>query len=246
MEFFSGFNWAIPTAFSEAVSLCRFEEGDTLYDTEKAYDGEWAKASKNIEYSLQVRYPTRASHGAKENGVGIFSRNWTTEVRLDLYRHLEILDSSPIVTTQGRLYTALWKGDLKVLHLDSAAPQAPLNVQQVTRKLGEASEVAKGLSIGYPVFVMARDPSNPVSRDKYSKVISKLRKHLTYEPKLMTPQSAGIRDWVAVAPTIDVAFFQINGLSADELHGLIKEAVYSPAKDAKKDMFRLSSHGLIF
>lgn len=46
MEFFSGFKWAVPGAFSDAVALCRFEEGDTLYDTKNAYNDDWEKASQ--------------------------------------------------------------------------------------------------------------------------------------------------------------------------------------------------------
>lgn len=81
MEFFSGFKWAVPVAFSDTVSLCRFEEVDTLYDTPKAYDDEWGKASKHIEYSMQVRYPARVTGGAGASESGVFTSNWKSEVR---------------------------------------------------------------------------------------------------------------------------------------------------------------------
>ena len=60
MDYFSGFAWAVPKAFSDAIALCRFEEGDVLYDTKSAYEKEWDDAKSNIKYFLQVRYPGRA------------------------------------------------------------------------------------------------------------------------------------------------------------------------------------------
>jgi len=246
MEFFSGFKWAVPVSFSDAVSLCRFEEGDILYDTSKAYDGEWGDASKHIDYSLQVRYPARVTGGVAKNESGIFTRNWRSEVRIELYKHLEKVGVGQIETTQGRLYTALWKGDVTILKSDTEEPQIPFTVQQVTRNLAETSDTAKSLSTKYPVFVMARDLSNPISREKYSKILSKLKKHLAGEPQLLRPRSAGLKDWSNIAPTIEIAFFKSNGVSADELHDLVKEAIYVPAKDAKKEMFRIAAHGVIF
>ncbi len=53
-RFFDGFAWAVPAAFSEAVSACMFLEGDTLYDTKKAYSGEWEKALPYIRHYIQV------------------------------------------------------------------------------------------------------------------------------------------------------------------------------------------------
>ena len=246
MDFFLGFKWAVPVAFSDAVALCRFEEGDILYDTPKAYDEEWGEASKHIEYSMQVRYPDRVTGVAHANESGVFTSNWKSEVRVELYRHFEIVGVGQIETTQGRLYTALWKGDITLLKRDADEPQIPLTVQQVTRNLTEASDTAKKLSTKFPIFVMARDMSNPISRDKYFKIFSKMEKHLSGEPELLHPKLAGFNDWANIAPTIDIAFFLTSGVSAAQIHNLVKEAVYVPAKDATKDMFRLSAHGAIF
>ena len=245
MEFFSGFKWAVPKAFSDAVALCRFEEGDILYDTEKAYIDNWEKACKFIEHSLQVRYPARVGGGASEKGGGVFSGNWGSEVRIDLYKNQEKVGVGQITTTQGRLYTALWKGDISILKKESEEPPIPLTVQDVTKTLDQATQKAKELSVGFPVFVMARDLSNPVSREKYSKVLTKLKKHLHDIPNILTPEKAGLIQFENIAPTVEVAFFPMNGTSAEELHELVKSAVYVPSKNAKKDMFRISTHGMI-
>jgi hypothetical protein len=246
VEFFEGFKWAVPLAFADAVALCRFEEGDILYDAREAYDRDWRIGQTHANGSLQVRYPNRVTGTGSQDVSRIFSRNWNSKVKLDLYEHHGKTGVVRIETTQGRLYTALWKGDLRFLERDSSAPQIPSGVMQATRHLSEASEAARGLSLGYPIFGMARDLSNAVSRDKYQKILAMLKKHLLAEPTLLHPQAAGFRDWKTITPTVDIAFFPVNGLSRAELHDLIKQVVYRPAKDAKNASFRLSAHGAIF
>jgi hypothetical protein len=244
MEFFSGFKWAVPIAFSDAVSLCRFAEGDILYDTPKAYDDEWGTASKHIEYSLQVRYPTSATGGASANESGIFASNWCSEVRVELYKNLEKVEVGQSKQLKVS-FTALWKGDVTILKRDTETPQLPMTVQEVTHFLGETSETAKKLSVKYPVFVMARDLSNAISKDKYSKILSKLKRQLAGEPQLLHPQSAGLHDWATIAPTIDIAFFKTNGVTTGEVHDMVKEAVYVRQRRQERYV-RISAHGVIF
>lgn len=246
MEFFSNFSWAVPQAFSDAVGFCRFEEGDVLYDTPRAYEGNWGEAVKHITFSLQVKYPARATSGGKENAGGVFEKSWSSTVQLELYKNQEKVGAGQIATTQGRLYTALWKGDLSVLDTGTKEPLLPLDLKNTTDRLNEVKESALGLSTGFPVFAMVRDRSSQVSREKYRKVYARLEKHLSGEPKTLTPENAGLESWETIAPTIDIAFFPGHELNREELEALIKEAVYVPSKDAKKDMFRLGAHGVVF
>lgn len=245
MEFFSGFKWAIPRAFSDAVALCRFEEGDILYDTKKVYEDNWDAARQFIEYSLQVKYPARVNSGGSEKAAGVFGRNWCSEVRVDLYKNLQKVGLGQIQTTQGRLYTALWKGDIAVLEKNSKEPDIPISAQDVTKILFQVTEKVSELSGGCPAFAMARDLSNPVSREKFSKILAALRGHLINQPDIINPEQAGITDFNNVAPTIDIAIFTTNGISSGELSEIIKNAIYAPLKNAKKKMFRISAHGII-
>lgn len=246
MEFFPGFTWAVPQAFSDAVALCRFEEGDMLYDTPKAYEGNWGDAIKYITHSLQVRYPVRATTGEKEKSGGIFEKNWNSEVRIELYKKQEKVGVGQIRTTQGRLYTALWKGDLTVLELDSEEPPIPLNARQVTKQLNEVRTKALEFAVGFPVFVMVCDRSNQISREKYLKVHAQLKEHLSGEPQLLEPRHSGLKDWKVIAPTVEMAFFSVNGINCEQLESLVKEAVYVPVINAKKEMFKIGAHGAIF
>jgi hypothetical protein len=151
-----------------------------------------------------------------------------------------------IKTTQGRLYTTLWKGLIDVLFEEKAPdPTLPMTALQVTRSLGRAVDVAVQLAQGSPTFVMIRDISNSVSLDKYHKVLAKLGTHMAQNPITLSPKAAGLLDFELIAPTVEIALFPTMEVSATQLEALVKEAVYVPSKDAKKDMFRLSAHGLI-
>lgn len=248
VKFFERFKWAVPKAFSDAVALCRFEEGDILYDTKKVYrnTGEWGNVAKYVKQSLQVKFPARATGGTGERSGGVFSRNWDSEVRLDLYEGMASTGIGQIETTQGRLYTLLWKGDLSVLDTKTDNPPVPLITRQVTKLLNETRDTVEGRFPGNTVFVMVRDLSNPVSRNKYLKVVAQLNRNLAQEVAFMSPKEAGLKDWDWIAPTVEIAFFSITGLSDEALTALIKKAVYTPGKNAKTDKFRLSAHGIIF
>ena len=247
--FFSGFKWAVPYAFSEALSSCFFKEGDLLFDTKKVYDDGWEKARNDVGYWLQVRYPPRfiGAITEKESETvdrALFSRNWNSQVRLDLFRRMEMV--GPKETTQGRLFTVLWKGDVGILELDSELPPVPIPVKKVTARLAEAGEIARKLFGTDRGFVMARDQANSVFREKFTRVLAKLKKYLVGDPKLLSPEVAGMRDWAIISPTIEIAFFHTNRLSADGLHDIIKEALSRPAKEGKTKIFRISAHGVIF
>jgi hypothetical protein len=246
MEFISGFSWAVPTAFADAVALCRFEQGDTLYDTPKAYEENWSEATEHINHWLQVRYTSGPKTVAGDSTGSIFAKNWNSEIRVDLYKKLKNVGEGQIQTTQGRLYTALWTGNVDILQMEYKEPKAPLNVQEVNRKLKDTANKAGEFSKGFPVFVMARDLSNKISQAKYTKIFSKLRNHMSDDPQVLNPKLAGIKDWNGFAPTIEIAFFPLIDLNQKEVEALVKEAVYVPTKNVKKEMFKIAAYGTIF
>jgi len=149
-------------------------------------------------------------------------------------------------TTQGRLYYALWKGNLDVLDLKSENPKVPLGVKEITSSLNQSEEKAKLVSPNSPVFVMVRDFSNPVSSEKYLKILSVLNSHLESKPIVLTPREVGFIEYDSIAPTIEIVFFPVCGIDVDEVFKIVKKAVYIPTSGAKKDMFRMSAHGVIF
>lgn len=237
MKFFEGFAWAVPEAFSAALSNCRFEEGDILYDNPGAYVVSWAESRKHISRYIQITFPPRATG----TGSGqVFERNWQTEVRFDLF------DSAGkrrrLKATQGGLYTALWNGDFDELQPD---PAEPLGIRSIPRD-AISLESLGALAPAPPFFVMAVDQASELLRTKKSQIQIALKSHLAFEPKLIELREIGLKNWGRFAPTIELFLFATEGIPARKLHDLVKAVVYKPAKDSKTDRFRIQAHGWLF
>lgn len=86
--------------------VCRFERGDLVYDRLEVYQ-KWEDAVKNIHYSIQVNLPAQGV-GRATLQAGVFEENWKSEVVFTLTDY-KANDRRKVTTTQGRLYTLLWK-----------------------------------------------------------------------------------------------------------------------------------------
>ena len=93
---------------------------------------------------------------------------------------------------------------------------------------------------------MARDLSNRTSVQKYEKINQELLKYLSDKVRILEPKRAGLNNWEALAPTIDIAFSSTSNVEHEELEALIKKVFYVPTKGAKRDGYRLNNHGAIF
>jgi len=245
-KYFSEFNWAVPSAFKDALSLCKFEEGDTLFDTKLAYELKWGEAKKHIKNYIQIRYPTRANTSSKNSKFnGVFEKGWGSEVKLDLYKDHERTGVGQIYTTQGRLYTALWTGDMNILDTSTPEPKIPVLSKEINKQLSNATQKAKELSNnGSPVFLMVYDQVNPVSIEKFNKISVSLNKYLLCLPILKKPNEVNILV-KNILPTIKIAFFVTKEIDNIILEELIKKVVYKPSPKAKNPKFSIKSHGII-
>jgi hypothetical protein len=77
------------------------------------------------------------------------------------------------------------------------------------------------------------------------KVSAALHRRFNAELRSLTPKGAELYKWEQISPTIDIACYVMESGTHDEIHETLKEQLYTPAKDAKKDMFRLGTHGLL-
>ncbi len=246
MEFISGFQWAMPMAFADSLGKARFVEGDIFYDDSVAYTADWRTAAPAIKHTIQVRAPTRSSDTIDQSVRDVFTRNWDSEVRIELFSHLKKVETAQIWTTQGRLYTTLWKGHLDVLFTErTPSPSQPVTAHQTSKDIEQLIRVAQIQAPGQTTFVMVRDICNSISRDKFQKISTKLRPHMSQPPIVITPHDGKLSNWELIAPTVNIAVFPTTGIDRSQLEELVKQAVYVPGKDAKKSMFRLNSHGLI-
>jgi len=248
MDYFEGFNWSVPRSFTDALRLCKFEEGDILYSKKIAYEGRWSDRPSEIGHYLQVRYPEKAMGNVAKEAGSVFSNNWNNEVRLDLYQTLNKSSAVELCTTQGRLYTLLWKGDMSCIAIGSDEPSLPLLVRAVTNNIEEARSKALQVSNGSPVLVMAHDLASQVSNEKRAKIMMGLQQYIVgSSPVIMAPLNVGIMSADMIAPTIQIELFIAKkGVRTELLAERVKDSVYVKGKEAKRESYRLSAHGAIF
>ncbi len=217
-----------------------------LYDSVAAYESDWDTAMESIDHTIQVRSPSRSSGVIDQSTREVFSRNWESEVKIDLFLNMKPLSPVQITTTQGRLYVTLWKGNIDTIFPDRTPhPPMPVLAQQIAKTLERVSDVARTFTDGRPTFAMVRDLSNSVLREKYKKLHAALLPYLQIDPIILTPNEVKFADAVQIAPTVDIGLFPTTGLDFSQLEALVKKSVYIPGKDAKTDMFRLSAHGIL-
>lgn len=236
-EFFHGFAWAMPTAFATSLGHCRFEQGDVFHDSTKGYE-QWDTALQHISFTIQVVSPPHSTTKVSEN-QNAFRHNWKLPVVYKVLDHKEN-KTRQATSTQGKLFTFLWRGDWKVLS-STPHPEIPLTcydkklTQQVDKAAGVAERrFATKLERG-SIFVMAYDPTHPVSSAKYEAIKQALTSRHSFEVALLMPMDAGLTDML-VAPTVRFATFIIQGNSW-KIHDTLKDVLYKPAK------FRIEAHG---
>ena len=111
--------------------------------------------------------------------------------------------------------------------------------------LEQAIPTAEGVSNEKPTVIMARDVANNISKLKHMNVSATLHTRFKAEPKVLMPREAGLLEWNRMVPTIDIVFYVMESGSSSEIREALKAQLYVPAKNAKRDMFRLSTHGLL-
>ena len=261
MEYFSQFNWAVPAAYADALGQCQFGEGDILYPKKSAYKPAWE--SETVGLCLQVMYPPRQTNVPTEDTSEVFKKNWDSEVHVQKYVCVSpgeplSKDGDLVISTQGRLYTTLWKGDLSYLSLSSTILMPTVNTKEVvklredtldskskTNYINQVQARGKQMCVnGDAVFAMPYDKSNNTSNGKFDRISSALKDVISTKPVILTPEKAGIEDWRHFLPTVQIAFFVTN-LSKDKLYERIKDATYIKSKDAKTSRYDIRKHGIL-
>lgn len=247
--FFPGFAWAVPSAFCDPLGACRFEEGDSLYDVKEAYLP-WDEALKCLKYGIQITAPKKTARGTlKENEDAVFARNWSEPVTFELTRYREN-EREIISATQGRLYSFLRTGDFALFDGKTPAPVVPILVIEANRLLEQIDKSAlRMLCAGMEkphIFIMASDPTNPVSRAK----LADIRRCLgEYELREMTftPHELKVANAERYAPTISYIAFATDTGATEKMRDCLKSVLYKPSKDRETttDRFQLRRHGLL-
>jgi hypothetical protein len=247
MDFFPNFKWAVPHAFGDALAVCRFEQGDILYDTPLAYQGTWGESEKHINYSIQINHPPRSLASKVDTEMeSAFASNWRSKVVFELYNHKD-KSSKVVETTQGNLYRMLWNGNLELNGEDEVSP--PRQAMQLLEELPVLDKwICKipkyqGHNGGY--FLLPFDKTSKILNEKHRKLLAHLGSHLVSHELISMKHIKISAEYV---PTSEFAIFLISNTSSEgEVIEAIKKAFYRPAKDSKsgKDFFKVKSHGLL-
>ena len=238
-EYFPRFTWPLSWSFRDALCRCEFAQGDVLYDSQEAYSLPWSDAQKKADYCLQVK---EVDPPLGKIGDRIFKRNWGSVITL--YFHMGMFGfERSIQSTQGRLYSMLWHGDMNLLPLDAPEPEIPVLWGEMTKRLKEAQFAVRREFPSPSLFLMPFDPTNATARTKYHSVRIALRRAFQAPFHERTPKEAGIENPEKVAPTVNILVYAIESDDSGKIReSLVKALCRDPEKRAK---FKLERHGLL-
>lgn len=256
-RFFDGFAWAVPKSFASALSICRFEQGDVLYNSRLAYGyGQpWASSAPHVSHSIQVQFPPRHSTpreddaDASDSGtppnehrprIGSFERHWNHSVSFILTDH-KSGDSRLIATTQGRLYSMLRTGDMGWIGIQASDPPLPLQAADLLRSLPNSPVIHAGKR---PIaFVMPYDHLSALLFQKRLAIQYALSSHYIVSTRMVKPDVCSLFPGQYYAPTVCIARFEMIGAHAEDVAKILKDALYKPTGNS--DRFSLSRHGCL-
>jgi len=249
MNFFTEFKWAVLHAFGNALASCRFEQGDVLYDTKLAYMDTWSEAEKHVIYSFQVKSPMRGSYAESASSAETtFSTNWSSRVVFDFYDH-RAKTTKIIETTQGRLYSLLWHGDLTNYLSDSfnipMQASSLLNILPDSSPTIQSNIIKNSDSCGF--FLLPFDLTSQQLKEKYEQLNINLSPFIS-DHKIIGLKEGGVSDPLSFVPTSQIAIFLISKQAQqDKVIDAIKKSLYKPAKNktSTKEIFKISSHGFL-
>lgn len=239
-----GFAWAVPEAFAPAVSAYRFEQGDVLYRHRRGYGSLRAPLAQGLT-AIQVLQPPRSGRAIPSEFEGDRRlANWQSEVELELV-DLERGRSEPCTTTQGRLFTALWKDDERLLRGESGDPPLPRSARelsQILRDGGLAIEPPRDVRTGAR-FLFVVDLSSDAARAKASAIVDVLHPLGRVEIRDLDPVEAGARDGDRFHPTLVVRELVLRGAAERAVEDALRRALYGGSGDAER--FAIGRHGVL-
>ncbi len=250
-DYFIGFKWPLPKSFADALSKCLFEVGDIIYDTPKAYSLSWNDARNIIKNSIQIKSISAINIFPEDNNnESTFSENWDSEVVFDFY-YYPSLEKKEIKSTQGRLYSFLWKGDDRYILTKSSPVEKPIMLKKVFKNNSDYQfEITKKVNPKSDfIFYFPIDVANEQYNEKTQKIIRSFKHNsnsITYNLKSYTLQELNLNLAINFCPTIQFMVFEIDG-SSTVINEALKSALYTPSKNKKsdKEYFRLKSHGIL-
>jgi hypothetical protein len=255
VDLLPGFAWPLPRAFASAVSVCRFEQGDLLYDAPGAYEAWKRGRAKRLGCRVQVLDPPRTARTAPAETEGSrFAANWASPMTL------ELADGSgarprTVRCTQGRLFTCVWRGAPELL-VDvepggASDPPLPLGSRELQKQLEIAVPALEDALRGDPprvLFASVVDESSEASLAKARGIEAALTRRYALEVVSLSPGEAQVPDGEAYHPALRLRGSAVPEADPKAVRELLKRALYSPTRsgaDSSADRFKLERHGLL-
>ena len=246
-DWIRGFAWPVPRSFAPAVSHSRFEQGDVLYADPSGYTV-WPKKGPTGAL-LQVLDPPKTARAVSGEVEGDrFSVGWGSPVTVEVYAHV---GAKPIqqTTTQGRLFTTLWRGELAWLEA-TAEPPMPNGLKDLQARLGEAvSTISRhfadeaSLTDGL-LFLLAVDEASESGRVKADAIEAVLADRFEIHRVELSPADAGLDDADALHPALMVRGLAIASSEASVVERHLADLLYAGG-DGTASRFSLARHGLL-
>ena len=271
---FNGFTCAIPLAYSDAIASCNFEKGNIFYDIPEAYS-KWENALKKISYSLQVKSAPEFQiledeEEEEKELVPVFYKNWNAEIKIELINYKQTLHKKTILTTQGRLFTFLWRANFKDLDINYVEPEIPLMVDEARSYLtsSASNQVLMHFTNLIPnnitnpnLFIMFYDPTNDTTASKYRNIYKRLSSEFSVELYDQTPTECNLTIANKLSPTITLKCVLIDSGKSETIRDAIKEVLWpkktslkapraheliAKEKSTSPRPFNLSWHGIFY
>jgi hypothetical protein len=261
------------------VQACRFEQGDVLYSDREDYEA--GASAEPPRCHIQIFEPTRSTRALSGDSEGRrFHANWDSPVTLEYTdphpgRAARPSERETIETTQGRLFTCLWRGDVGWLTPESGHPEAPappLLLRDLHSRLGDAMPAlrkrASRSKWATHLFAQAFDDSNDASRIKSRATLELLESRYRTRCVDLSPEQAGLSDADRFHPTLVIRGMVLEAPDEDHVRDTLKGLLYrggsgnSDAGDevgagagvavevdardkAATDRFQLARHGVL-
>ena len=248
MDFIKGFAWPVPRALSGAVSTCRFEQGDVLYSDSGGYQT-WPDGRRGLGFALQVLDPPKSTRALAPEAAGKrFDAHWNSSVELER-TDFAAGSAQRLVTTQGRLFCCLWRGDPASLDPEVPVPEPPHAQRELHARLEAARTAfevhfsAQGAGRGRPVYLAAVDDASESGRLKAKAVEAVLAEQFEVLAHALSPAEAGLEEADRFHPALVIQGLAIGAPDAPAVEGCLRALLYGGSSETGR--FSLARHGLL-
>jgi len=249
-NYFPGFEWAIPSAFADALGACQFSRGDTLYSSSLAYR-EWNKEFYEMArglYAIRILSPEAKPAPPSPS---LFGNNWNTQAEVEVYKIGEQEDVKRFITTQGRIYSLLWRGDRTILDPSTSVPQLPHQAAHLMKALEGIKSTLSKLIMGKVsdaryFFALPHDVCNQLLDGKCQKLVYGLNRTHNVSVMDVSVATLPVPEASRVVPTVSLKVFVFKNDDESAIRESLKGFLYVQAADRKSntDKFRINAHGL--